>query len=231
MSCGSCQKKISDKLNSLPDISAVVDLKTNSVKISSKNEINLQQLNDAVGSIGHYFLKDPDNPDYTFIKPEDKISPSSVYFCPMECEGEKLYFKQGKCPVCGMYLAPIEEREEIREKAKNAENQKVNLDKIGEFYCPMFCEGDKTYPKNTGCPVCGMDLVQIVAEGQEDNSTYIDLRKKFYIALAFTIPVFILAMGGMMGLPIDKIPHHMQLYLQQIFPGLVLVNFKSRGNQ
>lgn len=217
MSCGSCQKKISDKLNSLPDISAVVDLKTNSVKISSKNEINLQQLNDAVGSIGHYFLKDPDNHDYTFIKPEDKISPSSVYFCPMECEGEKLYFKQGKCPVCGMYLAPIEEREEIREKAKSTENQKVNLDKIGEFYCPMFCEGDKTYPKNTGCPVCGMDLVQIVAEGQEDNSTYIDLRKKFYIALVFTIPVFILAMGGMMGLPIDKIPHHTQLYLQAAF--------------
>lgn len=217
MSCGSCQKKISDKLNSLPDISAVVDLKTNSVKISSKNEINLQQLNDAVGSIGHYFLKDPDNHDYTFIKPEDKISPSSVYFCPMECEGEKLYFKQGKCPVCGMYLAPIEEREEIREKAKSNENQKVNLDKIGEFYCPMFCEGDKTYPKNTGCPVCGMDLVQIVAEGQEDNSTYIDLRKKFYIALAFTIPVFILAMGGMMGLPLDKIPHHTQLYLQAAF--------------
>ena len=217
MSCGSCQKKISDKLNSLPDISAVVDLKTNSVKISSKNEINLQQLNDAVGSIGHYFLKDPDNHDYTFIKPEDKISPSSVYFCPMECEGEKLYFKQGKCPVCGMYLAPIEEREEIRAKAKSTENQKVNLGKIGEFYCPMFCEGDKTYPKNTGCPVCGMDLVQIVAEGQEDNSTYIDLRKKFYIALAFTIPVFILAMGGMMGLPIDKIPHHTQLYLQAAF--------------
>ena len=217
MSCGSCQKKISDKLNSLPDISAVVNLKTNSVKISSKNEINLQQLNDAVGSIGHYFLKDPDNNDYTFIKPEDKISPSSVYFCPMECEGEKLYFKQGKCPVCGMYLAPIEEREEIREKAKNTENQKVNLGKIGEFYCPMFCEGDKTYPKNTGCPICGMDLVQIVAEGQEDNSAYIDLRKKFYIALAFTIPVFILAMGGMMGLPIDKIPHHTQLYLQAAF--------------
>ena len=217
MSCGSCQKKISDKLNSLPDISAVVDLKTNSVKISSKNEINLQQLNDVVGSIGHYFLKDPDNHDYTFVKPEDKISPSSVYFCPMECEGEKLYFKQGKCPVCGMYLAPIEEHEEIRAKAKSTENQKVNLDKIGEFYCPMFCEGDKTYPKNTGCPVCGMDLVQIVAEGQEDNSTYIDLRKKFYIALAFTIPVFILAMGGMMGLPIDKIPHHTQLYLQAAF--------------
>jgi hypothetical protein len=29
----------------------------------------------------------------------------------MECEGEKVYFKQGKrCPVCNMYLVPIEEK-------------------------------------------------------------------------------------------------------------------------
>jgi Cu2+-exporting ATPase len=28
------------------------------------------------------------------------------------------------------------------------------------FYCPMQCEGDKTYPEPGDCPVCGMDLVQ-----------------------------------------------------------------------
>ncbi len=28
------------------------------------------------------------------------------------------------------------------------------------FYCPMFCEGEKTYPTQSGCPVCGMDLVE-----------------------------------------------------------------------
>lgn len=30
----------------------------------------------------------------------------------------------------------------------------------GLFYCPMHCEGDKTYDKPGHCPVCGMDLVK-----------------------------------------------------------------------
>lgn len=29
----------------------------------------------------------------------------------------------------------------------------------GAFYCPMHCEGNKTYKKPGDCPVCGMDLV------------------------------------------------------------------------
>jgi len=31
----------------------------------------------------------------------------------------------------------------------------------GVFYCPMHCEGDKTYDKPGDCPVCGMDLVEL----------------------------------------------------------------------
>lgn len=30
----------------------------------------------------------------------------------------------------------------------------------GIFYCPMHCEGEKTYTSQVGCPVCGMDLVE-----------------------------------------------------------------------
>ncbi len=30
----------------------------------------------------------------------------------------------------------------------------------GIFYCPMHCEGEKTYDKKGNCPVCGMDLVE-----------------------------------------------------------------------
>ena len=30
----------------------------------------------------------------------------------------------------------------------------------GIFYCPMHCEGEKTYSKAGDCPVCGMDLVE-----------------------------------------------------------------------
>ena len=30
----------------------------------------------------------------------------------------------------------------------------------GVFYCPMHCEGEKTYTSQVGCPVCGMDLIE-----------------------------------------------------------------------
>jgi len=33
---------------------------------------------------------------------------ASLYQCPMQCEGDKTYDKPGKCPVCGMDLAPVE---------------------------------------------------------------------------------------------------------------------------
>jgi protein SCO1 len=29
------------------------------------------------------------------------------------------------------------------------------------FYCPMKCEGEKTYPKKGSCPVCKMDLIPV----------------------------------------------------------------------
>ncbi|WP_300664374.1 heavy metal translocating P-type ATPase [Fluviicola sp.] len=42
-------------------------------------------------------------------------------------------------------------------------HQKQSAAKIptgeGVYYCPMHCEGDKTYHKPGNCPVCGMDLV------------------------------------------------------------------------
>ena len=38
------------------------------------------------------------------------------------------------------------------------------------FYCPMKCEGEKTYSENVGCPTCGMDLVETTAdEGAHDE--------------------------------------------------------------
>jgi Cu2+-exporting ATPase len=42
------------------------------------------------------------------------------------------------------------------EKAKSISAGKGS----GKFYCPMHCEGEKTYDKPGNCPVCGMDLVE-----------------------------------------------------------------------
>lgn len=42
---------------------------------------------------------------------------------------------------------------------KHTEVKKV-IDGNGIFYCPMHCEGEKTYSSQRGCPVCGMDLIE-----------------------------------------------------------------------
>lgn len=298
MTCSGCQKKITEKLNSLKGIKAEINLEENTATIDSDKEIELHVLNKALEEIGNYKLEDPVSPDKTFIKPQDRISPSSVYYCPMECEGEKLYFQQGKrCPVCNMYLVPIEEKqakdpnlkpvyssanlpekfkdnigkyycpmfcegdkiypdkgdcpvchmhlEEITEDlVKNQEPHshhhhnhhheapKVTDEMAGKYYCPMFCEGDKVYDSNVGCPVCGMDLVKypekktakytcpmhpeiirdepgdcpicgmdLVRMPEKDDDkdeNYRILKRKLIISLIFTVPVFILSMGGML---------------------------------
>jgi Cu2+-exporting ATPase len=48
--------------------------------------------------------------------------------------------------------------------ANKFKEEKLKLKSAGKgsgvFYCPMHCEGDKTYDKPGDCPVCGMDLVE-----------------------------------------------------------------------
>jgi Cu2+-exporting ATPase len=36
----------------------------------------------------------------------------------------------------------------------------ANKNGKGIFYCPMHCEGEKTYDKPGNCPVCGMHLIE-----------------------------------------------------------------------
>jgi heavy metal translocating P-type ATPase len=42
----------------------------------------------------------------------------------------------------------------------------------GVFYCPMHCEGEKTYDKSGDCPVCGMDLVEEANTNQSSSTEY-----------------------------------------------------------
>lgn len=45
-------------------------------------------------------------------------------------------------------------------KSMTANASKKQVKGSGVFYCPMHCEGDKTYNEPGNCPVCGMDLVE-----------------------------------------------------------------------
>lgn len=51
---------------------------------------------------------------------------------------------------------PGEHHHHYEEKKKDKPKGKGT----GVFYCPMHCEGDKTYDQPGDCPVCGMDLVE-----------------------------------------------------------------------
>lgn len=94
----------------------------------------------------------------------------SEWYCPMKCEGDKTYPEKGRCPVCNMWLVNDTELKSAQAKHHHQDekgccdhsNEKhVSADKIigGEWYCPMRCEGDKTYPEKGRCPVCNMWLV------------------------------------------------------------------------
>lgn len=99
---------------------------------------------------------------------QEKAENASKYICPMHCEGDKTYDQPGDCPVCNMHLIPLSDTDSHEHHAHHHhENHKHDNghqhvsskgDTKGKYYCPMRCEGDKTYDKPGDCPVCGMHL-------------------------------------------------------------------------
>jgi Cu+-exporting ATPase len=86
--------------------------------------------------------------------------------------------------------------------ANNFKEEKLKLKSAskgsGVYYCPMHCEGEKTYDKPRDCPVCGMDLVeQPSGDIEEEDKTYKNLLRKFKISILFTTPIFLIAMSEM----------------------------------
>lgn len=202
MSCQSCEEKIKSTLEEFSQIDYTLNFEKSEVEISTNDiSFDIEEINNALKIKGNYFLQDPDKKqNMDFIPPEERISPSSVYFCPMLCQGEKVYFKPGqRCPECNMFLVPIEEKEKYQNIASSPKSMAPNSQNEGKFYCPMFCEGEKLYDSNVGCKVCGMDLVMI-SNGNSKNSTLSpdkELYKKLIFSIIFAIPVFVLSMGGM----------------------------------
>lgn len=74
---------------------------------------------------------------------------------------------------------------------------KANHGNSGTYYCPMRCEGDKTYTSPGDCPVCGMALVPTATMAEAEDSGYKKLLFKFRIAVLFTAPIFLISMADM----------------------------------
>ncbi|MFH1066876.1 MAG: copper-translocating P-type ATPase [bacterium] len=112
------------------------------------------------------------------------------YYCPM-CPGVESD-EPGDCPKCGMRLE-LNPAWEVSSQGKKI------------YTCPMHPEIRQDHPGD--CPKCGMALELAVPHHQqaEEDGEINDLRRKFWISLALTLPVFVLAFGNMLpGLDVER---------------------------
>lgn len=83
------------------------------------------------------------------------------------------------------------------------------------YTCPMHPDIRQKTPGN--CPICGMTLEPFTLTAEESNTDeYRNMRRRFWIALLLTAPVFALEMGGhVLGLK-HLVPPLVSLWIQMI---------------
>ncbi|MGM0583127.1 MAG: heavy metal translocating P-type ATPase [Pseudomonadota bacterium] len=94
-----------------------------------------------------------------------------------------------------------------------------NADKVGDraapgtqWTCPMHPEIIRDAPGD--CPICGMAL-EPMTPTDEPSAELADFTRRMWISAAAAVPLVILTMGGMVGLPVaDWIGHQLARYVE-----------------
>jgi len=194
MTCSGCEAKVKNELSNVENVTeAEVSKEKKRAIITMTKHVELDVLQNALGGKdSKYQISLPDSQSQitpktnccSTDKKEHKsqehkhISQPGKYYCPMHCEGDKVYDKAGDCPVCGMDL--------VKEPTQNVAVQ---------YTCPMHPEIIQDKPGS--CPICGMNLVPMEPTDSEEDKTYQKLWHKMKIAMLFSIPVFIISMSEM----------------------------------
>jgi len=184
MTCNGCRNHVEQTLSKVEGVSnASVNLEKAEATIEMESHIPIETFQKAMqdddGSYIIHKLGEHHKMEET-KKEKPKGKGTGTFYCPMHCEGDKTYDQPGDCPVCGMDLV-----EEVNLSATTKE----------QWTCPMHPEIVKD--EAGACPICGMDLVPMEADSSAEEKTYKKLLKKFWIAVGFTLPIFIIAMSEM----------------------------------
>ena len=111
MTCMGCRSHVEGALAAVTGITrAEVDLEKGEAVLEMETHVPLETLQEAVkGAGGRYSLhRHGDTPEHPEPEPEPEGRGTGVFYCPMQCEGDKTYDAPGDCPVCGMDL--VEEK-------------------------------------------------------------------------------------------------------------------------
>jgi Cu+-exporting ATPase len=110
--------------------------------------------------------------------PAPAASGAVEYTCPMHPEVRQ--HGPGTCPKCGMALEPA---------SVTAPATRI------EYTCPMHPEIVRDKPGF--CPICGMALEPRTVTTDEENPELKDMTRRFWVSLALSIPLLIIAMAEM----------------------------------
>ncbi|MBO0330472.1 heavy metal translocating P-type ATPase [[Muricauda] lutisoli] len=185
MSCNGCRNHVEETLSKVEGVNAVeVSLEKAEAVIQMEEHIPIKRFEEALESDGGGYTIHENGGHHHKPKKKEKKPVSNgngTFYCPMQCEGDKTYDKPGDCPVCGMDLI---------------EEQNTAASSKQQWTCPMHPEVVEDGPGS--CPICGMDLVPKEPEASAEEKTYKKLLKKFWLAVAFTLPIFLIAMSDML---------------------------------
>lgn len=184
MTCNGCRSHVEETLSKVKGISKVtVNLEKAEATIEMEKHIPIKTFQESLKDDGGKYSihKQGEHHHISEAKKEkSKGSGTGTFYCPMHCEGDKTYSKEGNCPVCGMDLV---------------EEQNLSSTSSEQWTCPMHPEIVKD--QAGACPLCGMDLVPMQPDLSAEEKTYKKLLKKFWIATLFTLPIFVIAMSEM----------------------------------
>ncbi|MEX2093176.1 MAG: heavy metal translocating P-type ATPase [Pirellulales bacterium] len=134
-----------------------------------------------------------------------------------ERDGEKLYFCSRHCREKFLGPPPSEPMVVTLGGGPSARQSAAVPDAATDaiYTCPMHPEIEQRGPGT--CPKCGMALEPKVvsADAAEDGGELRDMTRRFWVATALGVPVLLLAMLPMVGVPLDHwIGHQVYLWLQ-----------------
>lgn len=234
MTCNGCRNHVEQHLSAVNGVESVqVSISFQRALITAAEEVSESQLQEALGGAeARYQIRKLDSDYPIMLRIEGmhcdgcRKSVQSALEGVAGIDAVEVDLKAGKA-MCkahvipdweavekamhalgGYQAIPWKEGAEDASPKTEAKKKTSPMKGKGVWYCPMRCEGDKTYDQPGDCPVCGMDLVEEASDtdsGEEDDRTYRTLLKKFKIAVAFTIPVFVIAMSDMIpGKPLES---------------------------